>query len=158
MSLDILIKMRHGFYPLQSARLGQAPPAAPPAQVPVPKPKEELLEVDRMLADAGKVAILHLGSERIDSKEVGLTPCWRTLRVRKWPLVSALQAKLAGFLDTADQALHIPEAEFSLLEEVLTCDAAIERLKEEESGRTIVNVGGLVGIAGGMAALLALVL
>lgn len=113
----------------------------------------EPIEIDRELADTTKVAIIRIAEAAAEDKGVALEPCWRVLRVAKWARVSALRRKLEAFLDSTEEALVITEPEFKLADEILACSLQIEEGEGESLKRTLETVGIVIGIAGGIAAL-----
>lgn len=127
--------------------LGQAPPPPP----------EELIDVDRELADAVKVAIITLiqnpGKQEIYTHEA----CWRDLRSRRASQVTLLQAKLAKFLNTSEQAVKVTAAEWSLMDDVIACVEKLSASMEAETQSTISTLGGVVAVVGGLVTIVAAV-
>lgn len=117
----------------------------------------EPIEIDRQLADTAKVSILRIAEAAEKDQGVALEPCWRVLRIAKWGRVSALRTKLEAFLNSREEELVISEAEFKLTDEVLACALQIEEGEEASLKKTLETVGIVIGIAGGLATLIATV-
>jgi hypothetical protein len=113
------------------------------------------LEIDRPLADAAKVALIRLFEAAATDPDVALEPCWRKLRVSKWEPVLALQGKLETFLGSTAEVVAISQAEFELLDEILACAFTVLKGEEVEFQETLGRTATFVGIAGGLAALIA---
>jgi hypothetical protein len=132
--------------------LGQVPAVAlAPAAAPAPEP----IEIDRMLADTTVAAIAGIDAAAKQDKGVTLEPCWRVLRVAKWGRILALRAKLAGFLASPSENFAISEDEFKLMDDVLACAVTLEAGENAELKGNLELAGIVIGIAGGLAALVA---
>lgn len=118
----------------------------------------DLVAIDRTVADGAKLAVDLLDEAGVEDPAIAFADCWRTLRVRKWKEVTDLRNRLASFLDSTNEDLLLTPPEYELLEEVLTCAGEMVRSKREETAESIGRVGVVVGILGGVAALLALTL
>ena len=116
----------------------------------------EPITITRELAQAVNEAIQTLiqnpGSPEVYTKEA----CWRDLRSRRWGHVQALQNKIANFLPGNDPELVVTDQEWSLIENVIECVEAIGALSHQSTESTLKTVGALVGVAGGLATLIAL--
>lgn len=121
------------------------------------EPEAEPIEIDRPLADTVKVGILKIAEAAAADRGVALEPCWRVLRVAKWPRVMALKRKLDAFMATAEESLVITEAEFNLADEVLNCAVELEEGERASLESTLRTVGIVIGIVGGVATLVATV-
>ena len=117
----------------------------------------EPIEVDRVLAETTRNAIASIEKAAAEDKGVTLEPCWRVLRVAKWPKIVSLRNRLVAFLATNNQTLVISEPEFNLMDEVLACSVNLERGEQASLKSTLEIAGIVVGIAGGIAALVAAV-
>ena len=116
----------------------------------------EPITITRDLAQAVNEAIQTLvqnpGSPEVYTKEA----CWRDLRSRRWGHVQALQNKISNFLSTQGTDLEVTDQEWSLIENVIECVEAIGALSHQSTESTLKTVGALVGVAGGLATLIAL--
>ena len=116
----------------------------------------EPITITRDLAQAVNEAIQTLvqnpGSPEVYTKEA----CWRDLRSRRWSHVQALQNKISNFLSTQGTDLEVTDQEWSLIENVIECVEAIGSLTHQSTESTLKTVGALVGVAGGLATLIAL--
>ena len=142
-------------YPVVNANLGAFSPfvlgqEAEPEVV-------ETLEISRGFADSVRVAILRLAEAPESDQSVTLEKCWRDLTVRKRVEVQQLLTRMTLFLDTTEETMIVNVEEYVLLEEVFGCVAVIVEGAEIGKGETLETVAAVVGIAGGLAALIALV-
>lgn len=116
----------------------------------------EPITITRELAQAVNDAIQTLtqnpGNPEVYTKEA----CWRDIRSRRWGHVTALQNKLSRFLAGNDQELAVTDQEWSLTEELIECVESISSLAHQSTESTLKTVGALVGVAGGLATLIAL--
>lgn len=111
--------------------------------------------VDRTLARAGLQAAELLFAE--PREEWALEDCWRDLRVEDWEPVGRLRERLSGFLAAGDVALALSAEEYGIFEALLDCRAALVEEEAQGTGQRIERGALLVAIAGGVAALVALV-
>lgn len=120
-------------------------------------PPEELIDVDRQLADAVKVAIITLiqnpGKQEIYTKEA----CWRDLRSRRASQVAFLQTKLSNFLNTSEKSIQVSVAEWALMDDVISCVEKLSADVEAKTKSTISTVGAVIGVVGGLVTIIAAV-
>lgn len=125
-------------------------------QAPLPPP-EELIDVDRQLADAVKVAIITLiqnpGKQEIYTQEA----CWRDLRSRRASQVTYLQNKLSDFLNTSEQSIKVTSEEWTLMDDVISCVEKLSADVEAKTKSTISTVGAVIGVVGGLVTIIAAV-
>lgn len=114
------------------------------------------ITITRELAQAVSEAIQTLVQNPGDPEVYTKEACWRDLRSRRWPHVQALQNKLSKFLPTQNGEMVVTDQEWSLIENVIECVEAIGSLERQSTESTIKTVGTLIGVAGGLATLVAL--
>lgn len=113
----------------------------------------EPITVTRDLADALKASIQSLLHDTTDPKIYTKAACWRDLRSRQWPHITALQNKVDNFLATKEAEMAVSDAEWSLIENVIACVETIGSIQQQSTLSTLTLVGTLVGVAGGVATL-----
>jgi len=109
-------------------------------------------ELAGALNDAVQTLTQNPGDPQIYTKEA----CWRDLRSRRWNHIIALQNRISGFLATQDAEMVVSDSEWSLIESVIECVESISSLSHQSTESTLKTVGTLIGVAGGVATLLAL--
>jgi len=109
-------------------------------------------ELAQAVSDAIKVLTQNPGNPEVYTKEA----CWRDIRSRRWGNVTALQNKISKFLSGNDPELAVSDQEWSLTEELIECVESISSLTHQSTESTLKTIGALVGVAGGVATLLAL--
>ena len=109
-------------------------------------------ELAQAVSDAIRALTQNPGNPEVYTKEA----CWRDLRSRKWSHLTALQNRISRFLATQDQELSVSDQEWALVEEVIECVESIGALSRQSTESTLKTVGALVGVAGGLATLIAL--
>lgn len=109
-------------------------------------------ELALAVGEAIQTLTQNLGDPEIYTKEA----CWRDIRSRRWPHVTALQNKLSRFLSTSDEEMVVTDDEWSLTEKLIECVEALGALTHQTTESTLRTVGTLVGVAGGLATLVAL--
>lgn len=112
--------------------------------------------ITRDLAQALQESIEALISDPGDPDIYTREACWRDLRSRRWGVVMALQNKASAFLASKDEALAVSREEWESIESVIECVETIGSLERQSTESTIGLVGTLIGVAGGIATLVAL--
>lgn len=118
--------------------------------------ESEPITITRELAQAVSEAIQTLTQNPGDPEVYTKEACWRDLRSRRWSHVQALQNKIANFLPTQNGEMAVTDQEWSLIESVIECVESISSLSHQSTESTLKTVGTLIGVAGGVATLLAL--
>lgn len=127
---------------LPSARLGQA--------------ELEQITITRELALAVSDAVRTLTQNPGDPEVYTKEACWRDLRSRRWSHITALQNRISNFLATQEPEIAVTDTEWSLIESIIECVESISSLSHQSTESTLKTVGMLIGVAGGLATLVAL--
>ncbi len=122
-----------------------------------PPAEPESLEISRSFADSVRVAILRLAEASQSDPSVTREQCWRDVTIRKREVVQHLLTRITLFLDTTEETLTVNGEEYALIEEAFGCVEEIVEWASVGTGETLETVATVVGIAGGLAALIALV-
>jgi len=126
-------------------------------QVPLRTPAQNgSVELDRASAQYGDTVIHLLRSLPESDLEVVATACWRELMLVNRDQVNRLSTRLVAFLDSDAVTLPLPPAEYQVFDRVLACGHEIEECEDTEQGEGIQHVAAVIGILGGLAALIAL--
>jgi hypothetical protein len=131
-----------GFSPKQTSRhLGEE---AAPISI-----TRDLAEI---VNESIRVLVFDPGSPEVYTREA----CWRDLRSRRWGHVEALRRQMTTFLATQDKELQVSDSEWELIESVVECVEAIGSLEKAGTTSTLETAGAVVGVIGGLAALVAI--
>lgn len=114
------------------------------------------ITITRDLAEALRESIQTLVNDPGDPEIYTREACWRDLRSRRWPQVVALQNRINQFLAAPDEEMLVSDVEWGLVESVIECVEAIGSIASQGTESTLKLVGTLIGVAGGVATLVAL--
>lgn len=114
------------------------------------------ITITRDLAEALQESIQTLVNDPGDPEIYTREACWRDIRSRRWSQVVALQNRIGLFLASPNEEMPVSDVEWSLIESVIECVEAIGSLAHESTTSTLNTVGALIGVAGGIATLVAL--
>src|SRR5258705_11719626 len=78
-------------------------------------------ELAQAVSDAIKALIQNPTTPEVYAKEA----CWRDLRSRRWPQVTALQNRISNFMASQDKEMTVTDAEWALMDNALACVEAI---------------------------------
>lgn len=109
-------------------------------------------ELAQAVSDAIKALTLNPTTPEVYAKEA----CWRDLRSRRWSQVTVMQNKISNFLATQEKEMSVTDAEWTLMDNVISCVQSIQDIEHQGTESTLKTVATLVGVAGGVATLLAL--
>lgn len=112
------------------------------------------VSVDRFLAEEGLESIDVLSGK--PDPAWALEECWRKFAVLDPGRFADLRRKLTEFLASGRSETSLPPPEYALLEEALECRESVTEEKGSEDRGHLHAVASVVGIAGGLASLVAL--
>ncbi len=115
----------------------------------------EPIPIARELAQAVSDAIRALMTNPTTPEIYAKEACWRDLRSRRWSQVMILQNKISNFLASQDKEINVTDSEWTLMDNVISCVQAIQDIEHQSSESTLKTVATLVGVAGGVATLIA---
>ena len=121
-------------------------------QAEAPEPITITRELGQAVGDAIKALIQNPTTPEVYAKEA----CWRDLRSRRWSQVIALQNRISNFMASQDKEMVVSDSEWTLMDSVIGCVDAISALEHQSTDSTLKTVATLIGVAGGVATLLAL--
>jgi len=116
----------------------------------------EPIPIARELAQAVRDSIQALMQNPTTPEVYAKEACWRDLRSRRWSQVTALQNRISNFLMSQDTEMNVSDAEWTLMDSVISCVQSIYDIEHQSAESTLKTVATLVGVAGGVATLLAL--
>lgn len=116
----------------------------------------EPITIARELAQAVSDAIRALMQNPTTPEVYAKEPCWRDLRSRRWSQVTALQNRITNFLSGQDKEMIVSDQEWTLMDSAISCVESISAIEHQSTESTLKTVATLVGVAGGVATLLAL--
>lgn len=114
------------------------------------------ITIARELAQAVKDAIQALMQNPTTPEIYAKEACWRDLRSRRWPQITGLQNRINSFLAGQDKEMIVTDQEWTLMDSVIGCVEAISAFQQQSNESTLKTVGTLIGVAGGLATLIAL--
>lgn len=114
------------------------------------------VQLDRALAEYGLSVIQILTSAQVSTPEVVSVPCWRKLLVLRRAEVEQLQDLLVSFLESDTPHFMLPPAKYDVFDEVIACEAEIADAASEEKSASVESIATVIGILGGIAALVAI--
>lgn len=132
----------------------------PPAET--PPPEEALIEpleppptitIDRTVAQGAVAAIKFLREAPTEFPNIATEACWRDVMVRHRQEIEELEVRLHGFLGSGQSGIEIPETVYEVLEKALDC---VSEITQEEEAETLGNIevwATILGIVGGVIAL-----